>query len=245
MFEGFSIFEISEEEHRLVMRGKDEYKEAFDVPNELVKFLIRFIEKADLKVYVFMSYLSLVYNSLWLALLSALRSHQVQAMMNMRQALEAGVRAAYALVFLDRDNFVIEKGNGTLEERNNLKKLCYEWLDRKYPKESKTTKFLKESINKLFSHANLITAQNVTKFSKKKYWAMIFDKEDTLMVKANLWLVANIAFGLIDLFAKVSEETKIINLIPDFAAKMSEYGKRIENIKQDLVVHPRFSRFLK
>lgn len=245
MFEEFSIFDISKEEHKLVMTARDKYGEAFDIANSLIKFLSRFIGSVNHETYVFISYLSLTYNSLWLGLLSAIRMHQVQAAMNMRQALEAGVKAAYALTFPDADHFVIQKNDGTLEERENLKQSCYKWLEKSYPKKSNTTKFLKKSINKLFAHANFITTQNITKFSDGKFWVMIFDQEDTLLVKASLWLLANIAFGLIDLFARVSSKTKNIRLVPDFETKISKYSSATEKIKQELMTHSRFSKLFR
>jgi len=243
MIEGFSIFDISEEEHELVVAARDKYGKVFDIAHELVKFLTNFMESINRETYVFMSFLSLARKSLLLALLSTVRTHQVQTQMNIRQALEAGVKGAYALVFPDLERFAIKKEDGTLEEKEDLARCCYQWLEENYIEESNATKALKKSINELFAHANVLTTQNITEFSNEKYLSTIFDKEDSLMVKSSLWLVANVSFGLINLFAKISLKTKNIRLVPDFATKISEYRKAIENIKQQLEGNPRIARF--
>lgn len=246
MFEEFSIFDISGKEHRLVMTAREKYGEVFDTLNELIRFLSRFFEVVNIpETYIFVSYLSLTYNSLWLGLLSAVRLHQVQAAMNMRQALEAGERAAYALIFPERDRFVIEKNDGTLEEKKNLKDSCYKWLQKNYPEESQKIKDLKKSISDFFVHAPLVMTQSITDFSERGFLLRYFDQEDTLLVKASLWFLADIASGLIDLLAKVSSKTNNIKLITDFKRKMLKYNNATQKIKQELMAHARFSRRFK
>jgi hypothetical protein len=228
------------------MTAKERYGEVFDTLNKLIKFLSGFFEIVDApETYIFVSYLSLTYNSLWLGLLSAVRLHQVQAAMNMRQALEAGEKAAYALVFSEIDHFVIKNNDGTLKEKNNLKNSCYKWLEENYPEESKKIKDLKKSISGFFVHANFVMTQSTTDFSDREFLLRWFDQEDTLLVKASLWFLANITYDLIDLLAKVSSETKDVKLITDFKTKMLEYNKATEKIEQELMADPRFSKYLK
>ena len=246
MLEDFPILGMSEEEHKLVMTARERYGEVFVTVNELIRFLLRFFEIVKpLEGYIFVLYLSLTRNSLLLGLLSAVRLHQVQAALNMREALEAGARAAYALVFPERNRFIIEKNDGTLEEKNNLKVTCYEWLETNYPAESGKIKSLKNGINKFFVHAKLITIQSIPELSERKFLLRDFDGDDTLLVKASLWLLADIALDLIDLLAKVSSKTKIIKLITDFKGKMREYRNTTEDIKKELMAHSRFSRHFK
>jgi len=243
MIEKYSILDISEEEHKLVVTAREKYGEVFDTAHELVKFLTNFMESINRETYVFMSFLSLARKSLLLALLSTVRMHQVQTQMNIRQALEAGVKGAYALAFPDPERFAVKREDGTLEEKEDLVRCCYQWLEENYIEESNAIKALKKSINELFAHANIITTQNITEFSNEKYLTTVFDKEDSLMVKSSLWLVANVSFGLINLFAKISLKTKNIKLAPDFVRRISEYRNATENIKRQLMAEPRFSRF--
>jgi len=243
MIENYSIFDISEEEHNLILSAKNIYGKIFSNADELVKFVSGFIESVDEETYIFVSYLSHTYNSLLLALLSAIRMHEVQTAMNIRQALESGAKGAYALAFPKEDYFIIRKQDGTLEEKKDLSLRCYNWLKGKYPKESNIAKFLKQSINEIFAHANFIATQNITKYDKDKYWTMVFDKQDDLMIKKDLWLVANVAFGLISLFSKVSLNTKNIKLVSDFNEKLSKYNNATEEIKRELMTNPRFACF--
>jgi len=246
MSEYFSILDISEEEHKLLMTARERYGEVFDTSNELIRFLSRFFEVVNIpETHIFVSYLSLTYNSLWLGLLSAVRLHQVQVAMNMRQALEAGERASYALIFPERNLFVIERNDGTLEEKKNLKDYCYKWLEENYPEQSKKIKYLKRSISDFFIHAPLVMTQSITDFSEKGFLLRYFDQEDTLLVKASLWFLADIASGLIDLLAKVSSKTNNIKLITDFKREMLKYNNATQKIKQELMAHPRFSRHFK
>lgn len=245
MIKDFSILDISEQEHKLVMTAKERYGEVFDILNELIKFLSGFFEIVNVhEAYIFLSYLSLTYNSLWLGLLSAVRFHQVQAAMNMRQALEAGEKAAYALTFSELDRFVMRNNDGTLEERKNLKNCCYKWLREDYPEESQKMKDLKNSISNLFVHANFVMTQSIIDFSDKEFLLRWFDVENTPLVKASLWFLADITYDLIDLLAKVSSKRKNIKLITDFKTKMLEYNKAIEKIKEELIANPRFSKYL-
>ena len=48
-----------------------------------------------------------------LALFSVARLHHIQAMLNLRQVLEAGVNAAYGLANPNQDDFVIKNASGS------------------------------------------------------------------------------------------------------------------------------------
>ena len=81
-----------------------------------------------------------------LTFLSALRLHKVQAMANLRQVLEAGAGAAYAIAnprhfrdFVDIDAFNI------MDPSQKLTKKRYRWLDENYPENSKWLASTKEA----------------------------------------------------------------------------------------------------
>jgi hypothetical protein len=246
MLEDFRILDMSEKEHKLVMTAREKYGQVFVTLNELIRFLLQFFEiDKPLEGFIFVLYLFLTRNSLFLCLLSAVRLHQVQAALNMREALEAGARAAYALVFTERNHFIIEKSDGTLEEKNNLRGSCYDWLETNYPAESEKIKSLKNQINKFFVHAKLTTIQSIPELFEGKFLPRDFDIEDTLLVKANLLLLADITLDLIDLLAKVSSKTKIIKLITDFKRRMLEYRNTTGKIKKELMTHSRFLMYFK
>ena len=68
-----------------------------------------------------------------LAFFSALRLHKVQAMMNLRQVLEAGASAAFAIANPEPHHFVDTDPFGILDPSQKLTKKRYRWLNDNYP----------------------------------------------------------------------------------------------------------------
>lgn len=68
-----------------------------------------------------------------LALLSTVRLHKVQSMMNLRQVLEAGAAAAFAIANPEMQHFADTDANGFLDPSKALAKKRYAWLDKHFP----------------------------------------------------------------------------------------------------------------
>jgi hypothetical protein len=94
-----------------------------------------------------------------LALFSTVRLHKVQALMNLRQVLEAGACAAFAIANPDHKHFVDTDEHGILDPSQRLAKQRYAWLKENYPAGSDALEALKKQINLEAAHANLVTAQ--------------------------------------------------------------------------------------
>jgi hypothetical protein len=93
-----------------------------------------------------------------LALFSALRLHKVQAMMNLRQTLEAGAAAAFAIAEPEIQHFVDIDEDGILDPSKELTAKRYKWLAVNYPEGSAVIKEKKDLINFTTSHANIVIA---------------------------------------------------------------------------------------
>jgi hypothetical protein len=143
-----------------------------------------------------------------LAFLSALRLHRVQAKMDLRQALEAGSAAAYAIAnpgiegFLDIDAF------GIMDPSQGPAKARYRWLAKHYPEQSDWIKqTTKAQINEESAHANVISGDSNFRIAAGGAMAdtPFFDVEDEHFVKIDPWLIGRTAVILMQLFHLVSE----------------------------------------
>ncbi len=91
-----------------------------------------FIKEATPGAWIFVMFLSQIRKSLTLAVFSAVRLHEVQARMNQRHAIEAGVNAAYALANPNPKDFYIEDEQGTLHSPQRLMNKRYRWLEQNH-----------------------------------------------------------------------------------------------------------------
>lgn len=143
-----------------------------------------------------------------LAFFSALRLHKVQAMMNLRQVLEAGAAAAFAIAHPEQAHFVYTDEHGILDPSPKLTNKRYRWLNDSYPKQSKWIKDTKDQLNSQVSHANVIIGDNTFSMSDDGTTAAtpFFDKEDDFFVIADLWLISRVAIILMDFLFGVARD---------------------------------------
>lgn len=142
-----------------------------------------------------------------LAFLSALRLHNVQAMMNLRQVLEAGAAAAYAIAHPKVEDFVDIDEFGIMGATQKLARKRYRWLDENYPA-SKWIKEKKDLINSQTAHANMVSGDRTFRVVNGGKGASnpFFDIEDEDFVKTDLWLIGSVAIMLMDLFLGVADD---------------------------------------
>jgi hypothetical protein len=241
-----TIGEILDSEREMVVRGADRYSSYFgnasDFNSMLGNGMIKSI-KADR--FVFAIFLAHVRKHLTLSLFSALRLHNVQAMMNLRQVLEAGACAAYAIANTDPADVADVRDDGTLDPSKGLVKIRYDWLDKHFPDGSAGIKRMKDQINKFDSHANIVMAQLAFKHDLEAgiFGTPFFDYEDEELVKTNLWQIANVAQGLIDLFFGVNQNLGVIKLQDGWPERFQALAKENERLKNEMLAHERFKRF--
>lgn len=90
--------------------------------------------------WIFGSFVSQAKKHHLLALFSTVRLHKVQAFMDLRQTLEAGANAAFAIANPNHADFVDADKHGILDPSQELAKKRYAWLDKNYPAGSSAIK---------------------------------------------------------------------------------------------------------
>ncbi|HSD91660.1 MAG TPA: hypothetical protein VLB11_01365 [Methyloceanibacter sp.] len=92
-----TIDEIVESEKLMVLDAVERYPAHYPYALEAVLFLSNCVKSINKDRWVFGMFLSQVKKHLLLALFSTVRLHRIQAMMDLRQVLEAGACAAFSL----------------------------------------------------------------------------------------------------------------------------------------------------
>jgi hypothetical protein len=158
MFPQGTIQQIVDSEREMVLTASQRFGKYYDTARECVVFATRFLKSIDRDRWVFAAFQALTKKHLTLALFSTVRLHKEQAMMDLRQALEAGACAAFAIANPDHAHFVDTDQFGILNPSQRLGSKRNRWLDANYPNASKAIQEQKDLINASNSHANLISA---------------------------------------------------------------------------------------
>ena len=179
-----------------------------------------------------------------LAHFSAVRSHHIQAMMNLRQVLEAGSCAAYAIANPDQDGFADINEHGIIDATQELTKKRYKWLEDNFKKGSDAIKNMKSTINSSTAHSNIVYAHNNFRFDGEqgKFVTPFFDIEDDYLVKGDLWQIGNIAMGLMDLFYGVNKNLEVIKFADDFLPCLKALEVENHRLKEEMMNTDRFKK---
>ncbi len=245
-FNQSTIGEILDSEREMVLRGAQRYGpyyiNAFEFVNLLGSGMIKSI---DADRFVFAIFLSQIRKHLTLSLFSAVRLHKVQAMMNLRQVLEAGACAAYAIANIDPADFADKRDDETLEPSKKLAKRRYDWLDQNFPDGSASIKLMKDAINELGTHANIVTAQQTFNHDLEGgvFNTPFFDYEDEMWVKTDLWQIANVALGIMDLFYGVNQRVGVIKLQDGWSNKFQVLDEENKRLKTEMLAYERLKKF--
>src|SRR5262249_12154339 len=128
-----TVEEIIESERDPVLTADQRYGDYSRHASECSLFLSRCIRSVDRDRMMFARFLSLLKKHHMLALLSALRLHKVQTMMNLRQVLEAGAAAAFAISNPEPENFATTHSQGVIDPSPELTKKRHHGLHKKIP----------------------------------------------------------------------------------------------------------------
>jgi hypothetical protein len=185
-----------------------------------------------------------------LAFFSALRLHKVQAMMNLRQVLEAGASAAFAIANPEAHYFVDTDPFGILDPSQKLTKKRYRWLNEKYPDKSNWIADTKDKINTTTAHANVISGDSTFHIAPDISDVMdapFFDVEDAYFVKTDLWLTSSVAITLMDFFFGVADDVArgsraVMEFRPDFQRTIQGLAAENNALLAEMQASDRFQR---
>jgi hypothetical protein len=155
-----TLEEIVESERLMLLTATERYGKYHDHARECSIFLSRSVTAVDHDRMMFSRFFSLMKKHHMLALLSILRLHKVQAMMNLRQVLEAGAAAAFAIANPELHHFADTDEQGLLDPTQALTKKRYQWIEQNYRQKSDWIKEKKERINLFTAHANIVSSES-------------------------------------------------------------------------------------
>lgn len=220
-FKQRTLNDIIESERAMALSAPARFGGLFANALDAYAFLGSAIRSIDSDRFILAGFLSQIRKHHMLAILSVVRLHHVQAMINLRQVLEAGTCAAYAIVHTDQTSFADSNPDGTLEPTQTLIGVRYKWLEQNYRSGSDVIKRLKHSINSQSAHANIVNTSLTMKYgaNDRLFETSFFDEEDDFVVRTDLWLTANVAIGLIDLFYEINRTCGAIKFVDDFVTR--------------------------
>jgi hypothetical protein len=248
-----TLEEIIESERAMVLDGKARYGQHYEHARATTMYLSLFVvsmehDRSD----TFGRLLSLMKKQHILAFLSALRLHNVQAMMNLRQVLEAGAAAAYSIANPQIEDFVDIDSFGIMYPSQGLTKKRYSWIDVNYPAKSKWVKEKKDQVNNQAAHASILGGNRTFRIldGGKTVGTPFFDIEDEVFVKVDLWLISSVAVTLMDFFFGVAHDVAqggrlVVEFRPDFRQTIGRLGAESDALRDELQGSDRYKAVMR
>jgi len=239
-----TIAQIIDSEREMVLTAPQRYGQYYDHAFECSMFLSQFAKSIDRDRFVAASFFGQVKNHHTLSLFSAVRLHKVQSMMNLRQVLEAGACAAFAIANPDHAHFVDTDAYGILDPSQKLAKKRYAWLRQNYPAGSDAIEQIKKQLNLTGAHANLISAQANFRTDYNEGWfaAPFFDFDDEYFVKTDLWRIGSVAITLLDVFYGVNNGLNVIKFVDNYIPIFEQLVARDAALRDEMISTDRYKR---
>jgi len=243
-FKQSTFQEILDSEHEMVLQAEQRFGSYYVNAVRFNELLSQSINTVHLTRLIFALFLSQVRKHHTLALFSTVRLHRIQAKMDLRQALEAGAFAAYAIAHIDATDFADKDEEGILNPTQDLAKKRYKWLEQNFAEGSNTIKRLKGTINKSTAHSNIADGQSNFNFDglNRRFDTPFFDFEDDYLVKSDLWLIANVAMGLLRLFFEVNRTLNVVVFADDFEKRIKELSADNDQLRAAMMQTERYQR---
>ncbi len=205
------------------------------VAHETTILLTTFIESASKNRFAFASFMALIQKHQTLSLLSIVRFHHVQAMMNLRQSLESVSNAAFALANPLED--YIDETTGLFLDPKTVSSRSKKWLEAKFKEHSDIIWEMKKEINRDSTHSNIIQSGRIVDTDEEKMIlnTSFFDKEDQYDTISDLLIISKAAIIAMDLIWSVNNNYSGISLSDDFPARFSQvrsdHARLVGNLK--------------
>lgn len=233
------IYSISKQENELIRHASSYYGEYFYHAKEIIEFIQNFITGINNpKAWIFVGMFTQVHKHLLLALLSVLRFHNIQAEMDLRQALEAIVLAAYGIAHPKEEDFIKKYNDGSINMKKvkNKNKKIYDWFECNYREYSKKIKNYKNMINEMSAHASLAMSPKNFSFENDEMKYRFFDLVDKKFVFLDLWKISNISLGFLDIIYKINRKFNQFNVVKNFEAIMGIYFDANHRLKNEIQI---------
>jgi hypothetical protein len=239
-----TLAQILDSEKEMILTAPLRYGEYYEHAFECSMFLSQFLKSIDHDRYIAASFFAQVKKHHTLALFSAVRLHKVQSMINLRQVLEAGACAAFAIANPGHQHFVDTDAHGILDPSPKLARKRYAWLKQNYPAGSGAIEGMKKQINLEAAHANLISAQANFRTDYTEGWfaSPFFDIEDAHFVKTDLWRIGSIAITLLDLFYGVNNGRNVIKFVDNFVPIFQKLVSKDAALREEMMSSDRYKR---
>jgi hypothetical protein len=239
-----TLEEIIDSEREMMLSAKVRYGKYYSNALACSLLLSKCVGSFDHSREMFARFLTLMKNHHLLALFSIVRLHKVQAMMNLRQVLEAGASAAFAIANPEKHHFAETTDLGTLDPTQELTRKRYQWLESNYKDKSDAIKMAKERINRLAAHANIVATHSIYRVEADGEIASVpfFDVEDEYLVNADLWQAASISLELMDLLYGVNQKHDVIEFIPGFANDIGSLAQATNALVAELRATDRYKK---
>jgi hypothetical protein len=238
--------EIVESERDLVLGAAERYGEYYTNARDCSVFISQCVTDIAHDRMMFGGFFALMKKHLLLAVLSTVRLHHIQAMLNLRYVLEAGAAAAFAIANPQLEHFAKTDTMGLLDASPALSKKRYKWLDENYTERSAVIRKLKEQINQMSAHANIVSSHKTYRVEEGSLTAStpFFDLEDDELVKVDLWRACSIGLPLVDLFYGVNQGRDVVSFIPNFALGVQQFARRTDALQAQLKETDRYKAAL-
>ena len=132
-----------------------------------------------------------------------------------------------------------------MDVRDDLKDKRYKWLEMNYPEGSQAIKAMKAQMQ-LSSHSNLVDVHRTFKVRGGKKHVQLdtpfFDLENKFIIKGDLWALANIAIGLMDLFYGINQKIGLITFSIDFVPRLQALDADNQRLRAMMMKTRKFKR---
>ncbi|TAK95079.1 hypothetical protein EPO05_05210 [Patescibacteria group bacterium] len=234
---------VSGAENQMVMQAAQDYGDYYRHARAMQLLLWGFIKEATPRTVSYNLFLGEVRKVSVLTLLAIVRLHASQSQVNLRMLLESMVLSAYALEHDDITEYYEVGSDGAALVKEQASDKAYKWLEKNYQEESKFIKMMKNNINSLWSHSNVLHGSLNTKVVKPgSFVQTFFDNKDIYHINGFLWNYGNIHWMYLRLVEKINESKKELILIEDFRKRMITLGQENENQKRQLMSSERYKK---
>lgn len=161
-----------------------------------------------------------------LAILSIARKHHIQALLDLRQTIEAATWMLFAMKHKKPSDFYAVDDRGAAVVTDAHKKQMRKWLDEGWPSGSSDLKKMKGHINDTCAHADVVYAQN--NFDAKNFTFTFFDqkmgdrmkKSDFFFVGICLWQIMDLMYGINQVHKAIEFSTEFVTIMKSLKANM-------------------------